>query len=379
MKKRFYRIAAISYTVAFLLFGAGWVVIGRLSAGENINVKWNEAVHELDLTESEQGRLKGILRYMNIERPANVWKRIYWVTAFVCGAGMTSFFVYFYSSSVRPFIRLEKFAGEIAAGNLDLPLEIERSQMFGTFTWAFDHMREELKEAGRKEEEALEKNKTMIAGISHDIKTPVANIRNYCEGLCLMADAPPERRQKYLEVIMKKCDEVSGLTDDLFLHALNDMDRLSVEPIPVRAEEIWERVLLPLQEQGVILDRSGKAGLLEEETVFADERRLTQVVENVINNAQKYALGSRIEAGIFVEGKNVCIRIKDSGPGIPQEDFLYARQKFYRGVNALDQQGAGLGLYISEVLMKQMKGEIKLRNQNGLEVSLYLERTGKDS
>ena len=59
------------------------------------------------------------------------------------------------------------------------------------------------------------------------------------------------------------------------------------------------------------------------------------------------------------------IRIKDCGPGIPEEDFLYAKQKFYRGRNALNQQGAGLGLYLSELLMRQMEGKLELENREG--------------
>ena len=118
---------------------------------------------------------------------------------------------------------------------------------------------------------------------------------------------------------------------------------------------------------------------LSDAMVFVDERRLTQVIENVINNSQKYAEGSRIEASLTEEGKDIVVRIRDNGPGIPPEDILYARQKFYRGANALSRQGAGLGLYISEVLMKQMNGEIRLRNQDGLEVSLCLKRAGKES
>lgn len=375
MKKRFFRIMFISYAAAVILLLAGWAGISRRSFGENINVEWNEAVHELDLSQTEQGQLQGILQYMEIWRTAEKVEYMYGVMSLICVTGMTVFFLYFYNTSVRPFISMEKFAGELAMGNLDFPLEIERSQMFGTFSWAFDHMREELKEARRKEEEALEKNKTMIAGISHDIKTPAANIRNYCEGLSLMMDAPPKRRERYLQVIMKKCDEISALTDDLFLHALNDMDRLSVDPIPVKTDEIWERVLKPLEEQGIMLIREH----LSDAMVFVDERRLTQVIENVINNSQKYAEGSRIEASLTEEGKDIVVRIRDNGPGIPPEDILYARQKFYRGANALSRQGAGLGLYISEVLMKQMNGEIRLRNQDGLEVSLCLKRAGKES
>lgn len=96
-------------------------------------------------------------------------------------AGVTIFlvilFLYIYLNVIRPFNRLNEFASQVAAGNLDLPLEFERNNMFGAFTWAFDSMRLEIRKARACEKEAIENNKTVIATISHDIKTPIASIR----------------------------------------------------------------------------------------------------------------------------------------------------------------------------------------------------------
>lgn len=375
MKKRFFWIVLVSYAAAVLLLGAGWLGIRYISSDTNAQVELNEAVHELGLSQAEQKKVSDVMDYMEIHKQRTDVRQMYGMMSGVCAVLLTVFFLYFYRSSVRPFIRMEAFAGELARGNLDFPLEIERSRMFGTFSWAFDHMREELKEARKKEEEALEKNRSMIAEISHDIKTPVANIRNYCEGLSLMTDAPKERRERYLRVIMRKCDEVSSMTNDLFLHALNDMDRLQVEPVPVSCRELWKRVIEPLEEQCVRVAAPACPPGNMERNVLVDERRFNEVIENILGNSRKYAPGSSIEISLQEGDGDFCITVADHGPGIPEEDILYARQKFYRGGNALNQQGAGLGLYISEVLMKQMKGTLELRNREGLEVSLYLSKT----
>ena len=79
---------------------------------------------------------------------------------------------YLYLSVVRPFMRLEAFAQDVASGNLDAPLAYERSNPFGRFTWAFDNMRAEIKRARAAEAEAVEQGKTAVAALSHDIKTP---------------------------------------------------------------------------------------------------------------------------------------------------------------------------------------------------------------
>ena len=97
----------------------------------------------------------------------------------------------------------------------------------------------------------------------------------------------------------------------------------------------------------------------------------TIISQNILGNAEKYAAGSPVEIKMEDQEQYAVIRIKDCG-GIPEEDFLYAKQKFYRGRNALNQQGAGLGLYLSELLMRQMEGKLELENREGLQVSLYL-------
>lgn len=129
---------------------------------------------------------------------------------------MAMVFLYVYMSILRPFDKMKEYASEIAKGNFDLPLKYERSNYFGAFTWAFDSMRKEITRSRMAEREAILNNKTVIATLSHDIKTPITSIRAYAEGLEDNLDTSQERRSRYLEVIMRKCDEVTALTNDLF-------------------------------------------------------------------------------------------------------------------------------------------------------------------
>ena len=74
-------------------------------------------------------------------------------------------FFYIYKKILHPFDRLERYAEEIAGGNLDITLDYERTNFFGEFTWAFDHMREEILHAKKKEQAAISENKTVIAAL----------------------------------------------------------------------------------------------------------------------------------------------------------------------------------------------------------------------
>lgn len=102
-------------------------------------------------------------------------------------------FGYVYFSILHPFDKLENFSSHIAQGDFNLPLNYERSNYFGEFTWAFDSMRREITKARSCEREAIENNKTVIATLSHDIKTPISSIRTYAEGLEANLDSTPEK------------------------------------------------------------------------------------------------------------------------------------------------------------------------------------------
>lgn len=278
-------------------------------------------------------------------------------------------FGYIYIRIIRPFDRMKGFAGRIARGDFDLPLDYGRSDYFGEFTWAFDSMRTEITKARACEREAIDNNKTVIATLSHDIKTPVSSIRAYAEGLEANLDGTPEKRARYLSVIIRKCDEVSRLTNDLFLHSLSDLDKLKITP---------EKTALCSFAESAVSEISGERGDVRfarpgfEAFVMADKNRLMQIAENLINNARKYA---KTTVDIFVtrEDGYVNLHFRDYGDGIPDEDMPFIYDKFYRGSNCGGEQGSGLGLYIVKYLTVQMNGKFALRNRlDGLEATVGL-------
>ena len=278
-------------------------------------------------------------------------------------------FLYLYFSVLRPFEKLGDFAENIARGDFNIPLTYERTNYFGRFTWAFDHMRKEIIKARQSEKEAVENNKTVIVALSHDIKTPIASIRAYAEGLEANLDTTMEKREKYISVIMRKCDEVSKLTSDLFLHALSDLDKLKIKPQRIELCSFMENAAVEIsaERKDIFYKKPGF-----EVFVSADQARLLQVMENLINNARKYA---KTEIQIFIEQKEnlVEIHVKDFGDGIPDEDMPFIFDKFYRGKNCGEEQGSGLGLYIVKYIMEKMEGDVRLQSRrDGFEVILSL-------
>lgn len=277
-------------------------------------------------------------------------------------------FSYIYMKILRPFFKLEKYADRVAGGDFDFSLEYERTNFFGAFTWAFDHMREEITAARKNEMHAINENKTIIATLSHDIKTPIASVRAYAEGLEANLEADYEQRERYLQVIMKKCDEVSRLVNDLVLHSLSELEKLEIKEQKIKIRQILQETLQNLEYSHISLKEP-----VPEAELFADRKRLEQALLNLLENAGKYAPGAPVEVWAALNENRYEIHVRDYGKGILPEDMPFVMQKFYRGKNASDAPGSGLGLYIVSYIMEKMKGGIVLENhKDGLEAVLWL-------
>lgn len=374
MKAKVFGITAV---FSLLLLAAAFLMLiyGRMRTPQDIRSEQVVAVNEIsqlmeegeyDLAVQKADEFQDSLRSMPLDGSGGI------NGAVMCALSiffMAAVFVYVYISILRPFDKLKAFAAEVAKGNFDLPLEYERTNYFGAFTWAFDSMRREVTRSRACEREAVENNKTVIAALSHDIKTPIASIRAYSEGLQANLDTTPERRERYISVIMKKCDEVASLTNDLFLHSLSDLDKLKIYPEDTELGEFMEAVCseLSAERDDVVFRRP-----VNKVMVSVDKKRLTQLAENIINNSRKYAK-TDVFVSISCTEDTADIHFCDTGMGIPDEDMPFITEKFYRGHNCEGENGSGLGLFIVKYIAEQSGGRVSLRNlSKGLEVTVSL-------
>lgn len=322
-----------------------------------VKVDINEVNHQIDSGDKE-GAKRTVAAMA--DRTGSVQTHTYRYIAIGCAslAVVIITLAYVYVAILRPFDRLEGFASQVAAGNLDVPLNQEKGQYFGKFTWAFDSMRKEIKKAREAEKTAIDNNKTVIATLSHDIKTPISSIRTYCEALEANLDRTPEKRAMYLNTIMDKCDEVGRLTDDLFVHSVSDMNQLSVTPARIDFKTYMAQTveLLSADDKVRYSDDLGDSVYIK-----ADPARLTQILENLVANSGKYAC-TIVDIKSYVDGSKVVTEVRDYGKGIPEENMPFITQKFYRGNNVEGIQGSGLGLYICNYLSEKMDAQFELSN-----------------
>ena len=280
------------------------------------------------------------------------------------GCICASYFFYIRHVMIKPFEKMKDFAERIADGNLDIPLKMDRQNLFGAFTESFDIMRTELKKSRIAEANANESKKELVAKLSHDIKTPIASIKAASEvGAAL---SPDKKNRETYEQIIQKADQINTRITNLFSATLEELHELSVTPSALKSEE-----LPALLENADYLHRAAIPSI-PDCVLFADKLRLQQVLDNLFANSYKYA-NTNIRVTAQIVDNYFIISIEDYGKGVDTQELPLLKEKFKRGSNTKNIEGAGLGLYISDYCMNKMLGRLDIENgTTGLKATVWI-------
>ena len=291
------------------------------------------------------------------------YERRFIIVALVEALLIALFLLWVYKNIIKPFEDLKEFASDIASGDLDKPLKMDRGNIFGSFTESFDIMRTELSEAKQKEYEAQRSKMELVSQLSHDIKTPVASIKAL--GELLEAQSTDPKTKERLGSIVTKADNIDAMVSDLFTETLTELNELNVETSE-QESRILDRIIKDADHMDLVTGRN-----VEECIIMCDPLRVTQVVNNIIFNSYKYA-GTKIHLESHIEDDYLVVSFTDEGGGVSNDEIPMITKRFRRGENAKGKPGSGLGLAIAYELMEKMGGDLEVSNADkGLRVRLF--------
>ena len=295
--------------------------------------------------------------------------------------GMVCFGVYLRKNIISPFVKMKSFAGKVAEGRFDEPIEMDRDNMFGAFSESFDIMREELSASKQRELSLQKKERELVASLSHDLKTPVTGIKLAAELLQMRFSLKAESSDNGfffgrdeinsmndgVKGILQKSEQINALVSDLFASALNDLGEFKVNCCDEDSSVLIDIVKACDDKHYV------RIGELPQVVINIDGRRMAQVIGNIISNSYKYA-DTPIDVSFSISDRFLEMRLQDHGPGVPADETELITNKFYRGKAWADsgKDGNGLGLYIAKMLMKKMNGDLTAESGSGLAITLII-------
>jgi signal transduction histidine kinase len=287
------------------------------------------------------------------------------------------------SGIIRPLRRLKEAAGRIGEGDLDSALPDKPCDLeFAELSVSFETMRLRLRGAYDRQMADDRSRRELIAHVSHDLRTPIAVIRGYAEGLRDGVAADPGSRARYLETILAKAREMEDLIETLFAYSTLDLDGVKPRLVDFDLAEF----LVELAESmrggaGGHAPLSVSAELPERLPVIADPTWVGRIMGNLVDNTLKHGgvADPAIVWRLSAQGGQAVLRVADNGAGVPEADLPRLFEPFFRGDRSRSASGAGLGLAIVGKLMAAMGGSARAERagrEEGAGLAVILEFRG---
>ncbi len=207
-----------------------------------------------------------------------------------------------------------------------------------------------------------------VANASHEIKTPLTAIRGFAETL-LSNDLPADAARSYLEIILRHSERLSRLVEDLLELSRLESGKFTLEPESLDVGALAAKLCRELEPR--LRERSISVRIRAEGAprAFADMRAVEQILQNLLDNAQKYSDSDReIEVRVQADGEDVRVDVADQGIGIPEADRARIFERFYRvdRGRSREQGGTGLGLSIVKHLVQASGGDVRVESTPGV-------------
>lgn len=283
----------------------------------------------------------------------------------------------------RPLDILEYGVHQIRDGNTDYRVEYSENDEFRTICDAFNEMAAKLKESVELTERNERNRKELIAGISHDLRTPLTSIKAYASGLIEGVAATPAMQQKYMQTILTKANSIDQMVDKLFLFSKLDLGDYPFYPENVSLSQLIPRLISSCEKD--MADRGmtiHTAPIPDDLTVYADPVQLENAFTNILENSLKYKDSDAVDVTISCEElpESVRITIDDNGPGVPEESVSKLFDVFYRSDPSRNDphKGSGLGLAITAKILERFGGTIWAENltPKGLRIVMTIPKEG---
>ena len=265
---------------------------------------------------------------------------------------------YYLHSIMNPVEQITEKAKRIANGSYGVQIKTPYKDEIGELADTINEMSNKIAQNEKMQVE-------FISQLSHELRTPLTVINGWSETLLADENMDADTRQG-MKIIASEAKRLTEMVVDLldFTRMQDGRMTLAVEMTDLRGE-FEDTVYMygsRLSQDGIKLHYVDTDEDIPE--IPCDPKRLRQVFLNVLDNAAKYGgSGKRIDASISYDGDNVIVRIRDYGPGIPEDELPLVKKKFYKGSASV--RGTGIGLAVCDEIVEMHGGALTLENAPG--------------
>lgn len=280
---------------------------------------------------------------------------------------------------VNPIRRISDGADEIARGNLDYEIAYKSKNELGQTVDSFNQMRLRLKNSIEKQNKAEEERKELVAGIAHDVRTPLTSAKGYAQGLRDGIADTPEKQKKYLERICASIDDTEKILNDLLNISRYELKGYKLNRVAVNLKEFIEDGAQEIKEllESNDFDFSLQCSVNEKTKISVDTDAFARVFTNIVMNSVKYAKDDcrgSVRLVVSEYERSIIIELTDNGIGVEKESVAKIFDTMYRTDPARTKvsQGSGLGLAVCKQIVELHGGLIWASSKPGEGLSVFI-------
>lgn len=265
---------------------------------------------------------------------------------------------YYVMSVLRPVSQIAEKARMIAGGSYGIQIQSKYNDELGELAETINEMSMKINQNEKTQSE-------FISSLSHELRTPLTAITGWSETI-LQADDLDENTQRGMKIIHREAGRLTEMVLSLldFTRIQGGRMTLNIETADIRSE-FEDTVFMygsRLEADGIHLEYIENEDDIPE--ISCDPQRMRQVFLNILDNASKHGgEGGRIDAEICNMSDSVAVRIRDYGPGIPEDEIPLVTKKFYKGSSKA--RGSGIGLAVCDEIVEMHGGQLILENAPG--------------
>ena len=308
-------------------------------------------------------RVVGVLRYVTSLREAQhrvlMDSLLAAAAALVCMVLIAASNAIFINNVVEPVAVVSDAARRISAGSYGILIENHYRDELGELVDNINDMSMKISQAEKIQQE-------FISSVSHELRTPLTAISGWAETLSVDPGSNLEQTKRGLGIILKESRRLTTMVEELleFTKMQDGRFTLRVESVDL-ASELEDAVYTYFElfrQEGIEVCYTGPDDDIP--PIVADSERMKQVFCNVLDNAAKHGgSGKRIDVSAAREGNSFVIRVRDYGPGIPEAELPFVKQKFYKGSSKA--RGSGIGLAVCDEIVHLHGGTFDIANADG--------------
>jgi len=263
----------------------------------------------------------------------------------------------FINNVVEPVAEVTETAKRIAGGSYGTQMENHYRDEIGQLIDAINNMSTQISKSEKIKSE-------FISSVSHELRTPLTAINGW--GETLLEDNDPQQLKRGVGIILKESRRLTNMVEELLDFSKMEDGRftLRIEQVDIQAEfedTIYTYMEL-FKQDNIELHYESSDELFP--PIPGDPERLKQVFCNVLDNAAKHGgAGRRIDTAVASQDGQIIITVRDHGPGIPEAELPFVKQKFYKGSSKA--RGSGIGLAVCDEIIRLHEGTFAIGNAEG--------------